>query len=106
MQTLDTGTRAVIAILRDALATSGMSQRAFACALGTSAPRFSTYLSGTTRPSAHFCMRAQRIARCLAAANAQGLMSAPVTAAMLRGHLRAGNRDWAGCCSKGVTTFG
>ena len=35
MQTLDPDTRAVMAFLRDALAASGMSQRAFARALNT-----------------------------------------------------------------------
>lgn len=95
MQTLDPDTRAVIAFLRDALTTSGMSQGSFAGALGTSASRFSTYLNGTTRPSAHFCMRAQRLAHSLAAAAGLGLMSVPATAAALREQLRAGDREWA-----------
>jgi len=77
MQTLDPDTRAVIAFLRDVLATSGMSQGSFGGALGTSGSRFSTYLNGTTRPSAHFCMRAQRLAHSLAAAAGLGLMSPP-----------------------------
>lgn len=92
MKPLDADTRAVMAILRDALATSGMSQAAFARALGTSAPRLSTYLAGTTQPSGRFFMRAQRLANSLAVAAALGLMSAPVTAATLR--LRAGDHAW------------
>lgn len=95
MQTLDPDTRAVTAFLRDALATSDMSQGSFARALGTSASRFSTYLSGTTRPSAHFCMRAQRLAHSLAATASFGLMSAPATAAALREQLHADDREWA-----------
>lgn len=95
MQKLDPDTRAVMAFLRDALAASGMSQRAFARALNTSASRFSTYLTGTTRPSAQFCMRAHRLAHSLAAAGALGLMSAPATAAALREQLNLGDRAWA-----------
>lgn len=95
MQTLDPDTRAVMALLRESLAASGMSQRAFARALGTSASRFSTYLAGSTRPSARFCMRAQRLARSLAAAPVLGLMSAPATAAALREQLQLGDREWA-----------
>jgi transcriptional regulator with XRE-family HTH domain len=91
----DVDTLGVMALLRDALATSGMSQAAFARALGTSAPRFSTYLAGTTQPSGRFCMRAQRLASSLSAAATLGLMSAPVTAAALREQLRAGDHEWA-----------
>lgn len=94
-QTLDPDTRAVMAFLREALATSGMSQRAFACALSTSASRFSTYMTGTTRPSAQFCMRAQRLAHSLTAAGALGLMSAPATAAALQEQLNFNDRGWA-----------
>lgn len=93
-QSHDVDTLRVMALLRDALATSAMSQAAFARALGTSAPRFSTYLAGTTQPSGRFCMRAQRLANALSAAAAVGLMSAPVTAAALREQLRAGDHEW------------
>ena len=93
-QALDPDTRAVVALLGEALATSGMSQRAFARALGTSASRFSTYCTGGTRPSAQLCMRAKRLAGSLAAASASGLMSAPATAAALREQLHLGDRGW------------
>ena len=93
-QALDPDTRAVVAFLGEALAASGMSQRAFARALGTSASRFSTYCTGGTRPSAQFCMRAKRLAGSLAAASASGLMSAPATAAALREQLHLGDREW------------
>lgn len=64
--------------------SSGTPQAEFAAALGTSAPRFSTYRSGRTKPTAVFCFRARRIARALAAARASRPMSAPVTARAVR----------------------
>ena len=94
-QTLDPDTRAVTGLLRSALTVSGMPQGSFARAMGTSGSRFSTYLAGSTRPSAHFCLRAQRLANSLAAADGVGLMSAPSTAAAIANHLRAGEREWA-----------
>lgn len=94
-QTLDPDTRSVMALLRGSQTASGMSQAAFARALGTSASRFSTYLSGATRPSGHFCMRAQRLASSLAAAAAVGLMSAPATGTALHAALGDGDREWA-----------
>ena len=51
---VDRDTAEVMALLREAVAASGLSQAAFARALGTSAPRLSTYLTGDTRPSAQF----------------------------------------------------
>lgn len=72
-----------------------MSQAAFARALGTSASRFSTYLGGTTRPSAYLLVRAQRLAAALEAAGRRGLMTAPATASAVREQLRAGDADWA-----------
>lgn len=93
--TLDVDTRAVTALLKDAAAASGLSHRALARALGTSASRFSTYLTGTTRPSAYFCLRAQRLARALGSAAAVGLMSAPATATAVGQELEAGRVEWA-----------
>jgi transcriptional regulator with XRE-family HTH domain len=49
---LDRDTGEVMAILRGAVASSGLSQAGFARAMGTSAARLSTYLNGETRPSA------------------------------------------------------
>jgi transcriptional regulator with XRE-family HTH domain len=95
METPDPDTRAVMSLLRGSLATSGLSQASFARALGTSASRFSTYLSGTTRPSAHLVVRAQRLAGALEAATVQGLMTAPATGSALREQLQAGDADWA-----------
>lgn len=90
----DPDTEEVKSILRGALASSGLSQAAFARALGTSAPRISTYLTGDTRPSAHFVVRARRLGRALGAAASRGLMSAPVTAAAMREYFLAGEVEW------------
>lgn len=43
------------------LARSGMTQRAFATQLGTSASRLSTYLSGKVTPGADLLVRAEQI---------------------------------------------
>lgn len=81
--------------LREAVSLSGLTQAGFARAVGTSASRFSTYLTGATRPSAQLFVRAQRLADALQAAAAQGLMTAPGTALTVRDHLRRGNTAWA-----------
>lgn len=94
VEELDPDTREVIAFLRGAVTVSGLSQAAFARALGTSAARLSTYLSGQTRPSAHFVFRARRIGEALGTAAARGLMSAPATAAAMRVQQRGGDADW------------
>lgn len=91
---LDRDSTEVVALLREAVTISGLSQAGFAQALGTSASRLSTYLTGDTRPLAQFLIRAQRIGRALAAAKAHGLMSAPATAAAMRGYYLAGKTEW------------
>lgn len=93
-QLVDRDTATVIALLREAVTASGLSQAGFARALGTSAPRLSTYLTGDTRPSARFLIRAQRLGQALGAAKVQGLMSAPATAAAMRAYLLAGETPW------------
>lgn len=90
----DRDTAAVMALLREAVAISGLSQAAFARALGTSAPRLSTYLTGDTRPSAQLLLRARRLGHALGAAANRGLMSAPVTAAAMREYFLAGEVEW------------
>ena len=92
--TLDRDTQAVTALLHAATTASGLSQAGFARALGTSPPRLSTYLNGSTHPSAQFCMRAHRLGHALSAAAARGLMSAPATATLMRRHLLAGETEW------------
>ena len=62
-QPLDRDSAEVITLLRVAVAISGLSQAGFARALGTSAPRLSTYLTGDTRPFAQFLIRAQRLGK-------------------------------------------
>jgi transcriptional regulator with XRE-family HTH domain len=91
---IDRDTAEVIDLLREAVTSSGLSQAGFARALSTSAPRLSTYLTGGTRPSAQFLVRARRLGHALGAATTRGLMSAPVTAAAMREHLRAGDVGW------------
>lgn len=93
-QQLDRDSAEVIALLRDAVTLSGLSQAGFARALGTSPPRLSTYITGDTRPFAQFLIRAQRIGRALGEAKARGLMSAPATAAAMRSYLLAGETEW------------
>ncbi|NUR94894.1 MAG: helix-turn-helix transcriptional regulator [Kribbellaceae bacterium] len=89
---MDKDSRAVGALLDKALAESGLSQAAFATALGTSASRLSTYRSGKTKPTAQFFLRAQRIARALHNAREYRVMTAPATAASIR---EATDDDWA-----------
>ena len=91
---LDRDTAEVIALLREAVTASGLSQAAFARALSTSAPRLSTYITGDTQPSARFLIRARRLGHALGTAASQGLMSAPVTAAAMRGYLLDGEVEW------------
>lgn len=89
---MDKDSQTVIEMLNRALAESGLSQAAFATALGTSASRFSTYRSGKTKPTAQFLMRAGRIARALQAAREFRIMTAPATATAIRA---ASDDEWA-----------
>lgn len=91
---LDRDTLQVIATLREALDASGLSQAGFARALGTSPSRLSTYLTGSSRPTAHFLIRANRIGHALATAQQAGLMSAPATATAMRTQARASQTPW------------
>jgi transcriptional regulator with XRE-family HTH domain len=89
---VDKDSQAVCEQLDHALAESGLSQAAFAAALGTSPSRFSTYRSGRTKPTAQFFVRARRIGRALHAAREHRIMTAPATAAAVR---QASDSDWA-----------
>jgi transcriptional regulator with XRE-family HTH domain len=89
---MDKDSQAVSEALNLALAESGLSQAAFATALGTSASRFSTYRSGRTKPTAQFFVRAARIARALQAAREYRIMTAPATATAIR---EASDEEWA-----------
>jgi len=85
---MDNDTHAVTDGLAQALADSGLTQADFATALGTSASRFSTYLSGKIDPSASFYLRALRLAQALRGARALGLMTPQSTAREVRRSLR------------------
>lgn len=85
---MDSDTHAVTDGLALALAESGLTQADFATALGTSASRLSTYLSGKIDPSASFYLRALRLARALRGAQALGLMTPQSTAREIRRSLR------------------
>jgi transcriptional regulator with XRE-family HTH domain len=89
---MDKDSQAVSERLNHALAESGLSQAAFATALGTSASRLSTYRSGRTKPTAQFFLRAGRIAHALHAAREYRIMTAPSTATAIR---EASDEDWA-----------
>lgn len=85
----------VVANLRKALAESRLTQAEFAHALGTSASRLSTYLSGRTVPSAVFFLRAVRLGSAMAAARAGNWMVPMDTARAVAGELEAGLEVWA-----------
>ena len=65
----------VAAALRSALKKSGLTQSDFARHLGTSATRLSTYLSGSTIPSAAIYLRALRLGAAFEHVRHQGLMT-------------------------------
>lgn len=92
---MDADTRAVAEGLNAALAESGLTQAAFAAALGTSASRFSTYRAGKTAPSATFYLRAQRIAASLRAARERGWMTPQRAIAAISAALDEGDEIWA-----------
>lgn len=85
---------AAAAQLRAALDSTGLTQTAFAAALGTSQPRLSTYLNGKVSPSASFFVRAQRVADALAGLARLRMMSAPTMGTALRSVLQD-DEDWA-----------
>ena len=87
--------RPVVDGLDAALRDSGLTQAEFATALGTSAPRFSTYLAGKTMPSAAFYLRALRLADGLKSARERGWMTPPSAAREIRRALRQGDDLWA-----------
>lgn len=89
---MDTDISTATAMLDDAQRRSGLTQGAFAAALGTSASRYSTYRTGKTAPSLWFYARAARIADGLAAARQHGLMSALDTSDAIHA---AQTWDWA-----------
>lgn len=67
--------------LMAAVASTKLSQAAFAEALGTSQPRLSTYLTGRVTPAATLLVRAQRISAAFLKMQRLHLMSGIDTAA-------------------------
>lgn len=66
--------------VRDAVATSGLTKAEFAKRIGTSASRFSTYLTGQVTPSAAMLVRIERTAeaaRATPSSQSQGRRSKP-----------------------------
>lgn len=72
--------REIAAAMRGSVLKSGLTQTDFALHLGTSATRLSTYLTGTTIPSAAIYLRALRLGAAFEHAREHGLMT-PDTAA-------------------------
>lgn len=87
--------RGVAEGLRAALSSSGLTQTAFAAALGTSQSRLSTYLSGRVSPSASLFVRARHVGEALAGISGLHLLSAPTMGVALREALSKSDRDWA-----------
>lgn len=89
---LDQDRQAVVDRLRAAIASSGLTQKEFAKAIGTSPSRLSAYLHGDTTPAATLLMRAQRIGASLSAARAESVPTPTDAATSLRRALAAGQR--------------
>ena len=85
----------VAAALRGSLKQSGLTQAAFARHLGTSATRLSTYLSGSTIPSAVIYVRALRLGAALERVRQQGLMTPDDAAEAVNRALAEGDDDFA-----------
>src|SRR3569623_773425 len=85
----------IAAAMRQCLQQSGLTQADFACYLGTSAPRLSTYLSGKTIPSATTYLRALRISGSLEFARDHGLMTPDSAADAVNRALSGGDEDFA-----------
>lgn len=92
---MDADTRATIEGLNEALQDSGLTQAAFAAALGTSASRFSTYRSGKTMPTAAFYLRARRIAASLRGAGERGWMTSLQASRAISSAIAEGDELWA-----------
>lgn len=88
---MDADTLAVTERITAAINRSGLSTRAFASALGTSASRLSAYRHGKTAPTATFLIRAERIADGLANARDQHLPNALDAADALRATEKKGD---------------
>ena len=93
---IEPGERAeVAAALRGALKKSGLTQTDYARHLGTSATRLSTYLSGSTIPSAAIYLRALRLGAAFEHVRQQGLMTPDDAADAVNRALVKGDEDFA-----------
>lgn len=91
---MDQDTQAVAERLDAAVASSGLSMRQFAHALGTSPSCFSSYTSGRVAPSAAFLIRAERIALALEKARRDGVPSVIDAFNSIRRAASKGDDDW------------
>ena len=85
----------VAAALHGTLTHSGLTQSDFARHLGTSATRLSTYLSGSTIPSAAIYLRALRLGAALEHVRQHGLMTPDDAAEAVNRALSNGDADFA-----------
>lgn len=89
---LDQDALAVIDVIRASVRISGVTQRDFAGAVGTSPSRLSAYIHGETAPSAALMLRCQRIGEALGAARAESVPTSLDAAASVRTALAAHGR--------------
>ena len=85
----------VVSELRSTQRASGLSQASFARAMGTSASRLSTYLTGGTVPSAAWFLRAIRVGRALTVAKQRSWLTPVDAADGMRRALSEGDPVWA-----------
>ena len=85
----------VAAALHGTLTQSGLTQSDFARHLGTSATRLSTYLSGSTIPSAAIYLRALRLGAAFEHVRQHGLLTPDDVAEAVNRALAAGDADFA-----------
>jgi len=85
----------VAAALHGTLTQSGITQTDFARHLGTSATRLSTYLSGSTIPSAAIYLRALRLGAAFEHVRQHGLMTPDDAAEAVNRALSNGDADFA-----------
>jgi len=85
----------VAAALHCTLTQSGLTQTDFARHLGTSATRLSTYLSGSTIPSAAIYLRALRLGAAFEHVRQHGLMTPDDAAEAVNRALSNGDADFA-----------
>ena len=91
---IDQDTQAVIDRLDAAVATSGLSLRRFAHALGTSPSRLSSYRTGRVAPSAAFLLRAERNANALRLARRDSIPTVLDAMESIRRADSRGDDDW------------